>query len=460
MMYSIDTAAQYTAEQQGGRITLTDEKFIKLVENALDRERRRLKDDSLAEGFAKNVGTAGGAAAGSPEGDWFMIAEKALGFEDDYAAYISACEPPQDPSPAEAARRAITERLLTGGGTNFFVPMPEYEPSELAVNEIIWVGTAERLCGGDGGMNTVHANEFVQAAYLDELISRQNPDGSFGMRGDSDPDLTAMSLILLPKESEAAVKALGCLSEMWQSGGITNCEAAAWCIIGYCSQDICPNDTADFTAANGRRPIDLLAQDCLCRDGGFSHLPNDDDSAALPTEQALLALAALAEYNAGGGGLFDEITVDTDIYSQHKISGESFDEFDEAAAQELSASTSNIEALRALHERANYCGATDEQKALVEGKLTEIAEKHRVISELNLETTEFFYPPEDVGFSKLSQLTEHNRRAAAVAEEDRSLLLAAEELVSREKRLKAECAAGIAGLAVLIAAAVIIKVNS
>jgi hypothetical protein len=447
-MYSIDTAAQYTAEQQGGRITLTDEKFIKLVENALDRERRRLKDDSLAEGFAKNVGTAGGAAAGSPEGDWFMIAEKALGFEDDYAAYISACEPQGDLSPTEAARRAITERLLTGGGTDFFVPMPEYEPSELAVNEIIWTGTAERLCGSD------------YAAYLDELISRQNPDGSFGMRGDSDPDLTAMSLILLPKESEAAVKALGCLSEMWQSGEITNCEAAAWCIIGCCSQDICPNDTADFTAANGRRPIDLLAQDCLCRDGGFSHLPNDDDSAALPTEQALLALAALAEYNAGGGGLFDEITVDTDIYSQHKISGESFDEFDEAAARELSASTSNIEALWALHERANYCGATDEQKALVEGKLTEITEKHRVISELNLETTEFFYPPESVGFSKLRQLTEHNRRAAEVAEEDRSLLLAADELILREKRLKTAKACGLGGLAVLIAAAVIIKVNS
>ncbi len=439
MTYNIDTP---TAAYE--RYTLTDDKYIKLVENALDWERRRLKKDSLAEGFAES------GAAGSPEGDWFMIAEKALGTEDDYAAYIKACEQPEDPSPTEAARRAITERLLTGGGdyTNLFAPMPEYELNELAVNEIIWVGTAERLCGES------------YTAYLDELIERQNPDGSFGMRGDSDPDLTAMSLILLPKESEQAVKALGCLSEMWQSGKIANCEAAAWCIIGCCSQDIRPNDTADFPAGiDGRRPIDLLALDCLCRDGGFSHLPDGDDSAALPTEQALLALAALAESNANGNGLFDEITVDTDIYSQRKISGESFDEFDEAAARELSPSTANKEALWALHERANYCGATDEQKALADGKITEIREKLRVISELNLETTVNLYPPEEVGFTKLGQLTEHNRRAAEIADEDKALLLAGEELIKREKRLKAECAAGIAGLAVTTAGAVILFVR-
>lgn len=411
MMYNTDPAPQ-----SYNRYTLTDERFVTVAENALEWERRRLGAETLAEGFIN------GGQCGSPEGDWFMLAEKSLGIEDDFAGYITARTHAESDSPTEAARSAITEVLLTGGKDT---ALPGYTPDELAVNELIWLGAAERVRGEDF------------SSLLDELEARQNSDGSFGMRGegDSDPDLTAMALILLPRGSVPAENALDSLSRMWQSGSIDSCEAAAWCIIGYCSQNVCPNDSPALSVTDhGMRPIDLITQSFLRPDGGFSHKPLGD-SEPLPTEQALLAFAALAEYSAGGQGLFDEVYVKTDIYTQQNIGGERFDETDRALAETIRPTAAAHEMLLRMSERAETYGADDDISRLITDKLTESGACLEEVERLNSETREKFYPPDEVGVFALPALIEHNMKAAQLADEDRQLLLAQEELDSRERTL-------------------------
>ncbi len=413
-MYSIDMVNNVSYN----RYTLPDEAFVTLAENAIEWKKRRLGSDTLSEGFIR------GGKAGSSEGDWSMLAEKALGMEDDYAAYARERSPADESIPTEAARSAITAFLLTGEKTE----LPEYEVGELAVNELIWLGAAERVRGG----------EYEE--YLEALEARQNADGSFGMRGDADPDLTAMSLIVLPAHSPASERAAESLSEMWQRDDIDSCEAAAWCIIGLCAADISANNSAEFSAENGCRPLDLLTEVFLTDSGGFSHKAHgaEDSSEALPTEQALLALAAMAEYNAGGGGLFDEVYVKTDIYTQSGLAGEDFDETDRRFAEEISPTAAANGALLRLGERAELFGAEEDVRRLLADKLTESGRQLAEVERLNAETRAELYPPDEVSVFALGRLMEHDRAAARLSYEDRALLLAQEELDRRERTLIAE----------------------
>lgn len=368
------------------RDIITDEMYIAAVEETIDWECERVGGSSLAEGFiAEDM-------AGSSEADWFMIAEHALGLEDDFEGYIAAAGVPDVTDGellTEPARRNVTLALLGGKGSD----MSGAALDEAGCNELVWVVLSQRLNGYDS------------TAAEQRLTSMQQPDGGFGLMG-SDADITAMALTVL--DGDAADRAEKWLTE--NIGGMS-CETAAWCIIAACSQSSRASLNDDLVGSDGARPIDILFS-CRGSDGGFSHTP-DGESEVISTAQALTALAALAEYGAGGEGIFDGKTADTDIYAQHNIAGE--DSF----------------ALGQLEK----------------------------IGELNREIRAGFYPPEDIKITRLRELSRLNERIQTVAPCYRHYIIASADLSAREAKFKKLSAAGVAFGVVWKIAAVILLIR-
>ena len=277
------------------RCYIDDEDFIRIADGARVWEKHRTSGDSLADGFIAD------GTAGSSEADWFIIAEKTLGLEDDYESYLDAAKAPgEEELLTEPARRSVTTALLGGSGED----MSGAALDEAGCNELIWVALAQRLNGYDG------------TAAMELLYEMQQPDGGFGLKG-SDPDVTAMALTVL--DGEPAKQAADWLCENYSPADMT-CETAAWYMIGAC----CSGDgelMELISAKEGTRPIDVLMS-CRNDDGGFAHTPGSE-SGVLPTSQALTALAALAEFNAGGGSIYDGEPAEVDLYKQHNIAIES-----------------------------------------------------------------------------------------------------------------------------------------
>ena len=353
------------------REIITDEMYIQAVDEAIAWELGRVGGGSVADGFVS------GEMAGSSEADWFMIAEKALGIRDDFAGYIDAAGVPEITEGellTEPARRNVTLALLGGKGSD----MSGARLDEAGCNELVWVMLSQRLNGYD------------DSAAEKLLIEMQQPDGGFGLRG-SDADVTAMALTVL--DGEAADRA-----EKWLTDNTDgmSCETAAWCIIAACSNGERAALSDDYAEKDGARPIDILFS-CRNPDGGFSHTEGGE-SEVISTAQALTALAALAEYDAGGGGIFDGIPADTDIRSQKNIAGES------------------------------------------EDTLAELQK----IEKLNREIRSDFYPPEEIKLTRLRELAELNDRIETVKPCYRHYIIARTDLSAREMSLKKWSAAGVA----------------
>lgn len=285
-----------SAEAEVPRRIVTDRLFDSAVQGAIEWECERIGGDTLAEGFI----SAG--MAGSSEADWFMLAQHALGLEDDYAGYVAAAGQPDtdggDELLTEPARRNVTLSLLGGSGSD----MSGAALEEAGCNELVWVALSQRL------------NGFDDTAAMTMLAGMQQPDGGFGLRG-SDADVTAMALTVL--EGSNADRA-----ERWlrDCDSFDSCETAAWCIIAACSRGERAALNDDYADENGVRPIDVLFA-CRHDSGGFSHQPGGEPE-WLSTAQALTALSALSEYSAGGGGLFDGVPADETKRSRENIAGE------------------------------------------------------------------------------------------------------------------------------------------
>jgi hypothetical protein len=69
---------------EASREIYSDEEIISAINCAFDSEREKLGSESLAEGFISS------GMAGESEADWYIVAEAAVGVEDDYAAYAAA----------------------------------------------------------------------------------------------------------------------------------------------------------------------------------------------------------------------------------------------------------------------------------------------------------------------------------------------------------------------------------
>lgn len=402
------------------RNLITAEDYRSALKGAFGWELDRLDGDSLCESFL-----SAGAAAES-ESDWFVIAERAAGAEDDYAAYAktaaeilgSRLDDPSGYYLTELARTAVVLGLCGEGNAP---DLSGLRLDEVGDNEVIWIVIAQKLNGYD------------YSAAERELFERQSEDGGFGLT-ETDADITAMALHALPKDSVQAEAALEYLKRYYaENSGDMSCETAAQIIMGLCAQGIDPSQSADFTDENGVRPIDVLMSKQA--DGGFTHLDEDEPN-AMATMQAAAALSALGYYSETGKSVFEPGFMPADVYSCQNPSGETFDEYDMGLLNGIEyPSASDIERLKALSARADLYGTDDDIRGILDEKLAESERICAQIEELNGEIRDGFYPAESVGLSSLGKLHEINERIAGFSEADRELILSADELAEREDSL-------------------------
>lgn len=150
--------------------------------------------------------------------------------------------------------------------------------------------------------------------YVGTILERQLPDGGWALSGrTAEADITAMALQALAKYraqkpvAQAIEKGVACLSELqgadgaFTSGDAATAESCAQVVIALCELGIAPDDSR--FVKNGKSVLDALL---AFRDasGGFRHTQNGAVN-QMASEQALLALTALARSEAGQSSLYD-----------------------------------------------------------------------------------------------------------------------------------------------------------
>ncbi|MGN0596071.1 MAG: DUF4430 domain-containing protein [Ruminiclostridium sp.] len=256
--------------------------------------------------------------AGKPEGDWYVIALKKLGLEDNYGDYLSAltdyisgkyAEGTENSlNPTDYYRMIIAIKACGGdpcnvGGTDLVADriFCLENPAKQGINGWIWALIA--LDSGDYPQPDDALN--TKEKIIDEILAKQLPDGGFAMTGTkADPDVTAMALQALApyyyKEgfenvTAAIEKAVDCLSKIqlqnggYSSWGVENSESASQVVISLCSLGISPEDSG-FTKDKSLF-AELLSYQLS--DGGFAHIKGDEKGADITARQALLALTAV-----------------------------------------------------------------------------------------------------------------------------------------------------------------------
>ena len=215
------------------------------------------------------------------------------------------------------ALTAIGKNPADVAGYDLLKPLADFEQvTRQGIN-----GTIFALLALDSGNYEIPENPdaAVQATrqmYVDELLTRELPDGGWTLTGgEPDVDITAMTLQALAKyrgqpEVEAAVErgivVLSSLQEPdggYVSWGSSNSESVAQVLVALTELGV-PLDDERFTK-NG-----ITVEDALLRfaqeNGAFVHVRDgsggDDEMA---TEQAFYALAAIHRAETGETTLYD-----------------------------------------------------------------------------------------------------------------------------------------------------------
>lgn len=171
--------------------------------------------------------------------------------------------------------------------------------------------------------NPAAAVQATRAMYVDEILSRQLPDGGFSLLGGSkdatdadyqaDPDITAMALQALAKYRDRAdvkkvtEEALACLSKLQNNqGGYAswnedNVESVVQVIVALTELGI-PLDDARFVK-NGKTLSDNLLT-FYVKGQGFRHTSGGGGSSQMATEQAFYALVAAQRAQEGKSSLY------------------------------------------------------------------------------------------------------------------------------------------------------------
>lgn len=382
---------------------------------------------------------------GGSSADWHMLTACALGLDEDFSEYAAKAkrelekrlEAEQEYYLTELARTAAAVYFIGGEPTD----LSAADYSSAGDNELVWYIISQKM------------NGFEYGGCLELLCSRQN-GGGFGFGGQTDPDITAMALNALEKDSGEAAAAVDYLSGYYMENYENmSTETAAQLITGLCLQGINPSQSADFTAKNGVRPVDILFSRQTA-DGGFSHLDGEQAN-VISTEQALTAICALGRFSADGEGLFSPVNKTTDISVLQNIVGEGFDDYDKSELSSIEGRAVDLKRLERLKERAEAYPPDSETADMLGKKLSESKSRAEDIKRLNSRISGGFYPPGEVGITRLNELKEINREISAVDKADRGLLLCSEELSERERTLERRLAVTAAAAATLIIAAVI-----
>ena len=272
-------------------------------------------------------------SVGSIGGEWAVIALARSGYAapqsywDDYYSRVKqevlACRGVLHARKYTEYSRVVLALTAIGadpsdvGGYNLLTPLGDYDKTVWqGINGAIWALLA--LDSGDYAMpqNSAAKTQATREKYVNAILAAQCGDGGWrmGSSGASDADLTAMALqALAPYRTQTEVAAavergLHCLSALqsadggFASGGVSNAESAAQVVIALCTLQI--DLRAEEFVKGGSSALDALLR-FAAADGGFRHSAEDSGSNAMATEQALLALAAVARANTGGSGLYE-----------------------------------------------------------------------------------------------------------------------------------------------------------
>ena len=277
-----------------------------------------------------------GFSAGTAVCDWTAIFYKEFGIEDDFEGYLAeleqkvteeyAADGGLDSTKATEWHRTILVVTALGGDATAFGTHSDgtkinlvadgiynYINEDLAnqgINGFIYA----LLALDCGGYEIPEGAKYTRETMVSSLIAEQHEDGSFGFGDRSDIDMTGMALhALAPYSDDPEIKkvidnGIAFLSSSQNGdgtfdgmGGKTS-ESASQVIIALCANGIDPRTDERFIK-HGTSVYDALFE-FRQKDKTFSHTPDDGKGDALATDQAMMAMMALINFENGKSGAF------------------------------------------------------------------------------------------------------------------------------------------------------------
>ena len=214
------------------------------------------------------------------------------------------------------AMSAIGKNPTNVAGFNLLLPLGDFDETvRQGVNGAIFALLALDSGNYEIPENPDAAVQATRQMYVDELLTRELPDGGWTLTGgEPDVDITAMTLQALAKyreqpEVEAAVeRGLAVLSSLqepdggYTSWGSSNSESVAQVIVALTELGV-PLDDERFVK-NG-----VTVEDALLRfaqeSGAFVHVLDGGGDDGMATEQAFYALASIHRAETGETTLYD-----------------------------------------------------------------------------------------------------------------------------------------------------------
>ena len=292
--------------------------------NQVVRELVKWEQDYLAKTFAQKAGTK---IIDPSVYNWPTIGLARLGYDDDLQKYLTESE-----KYAEQNWSSLTRKVTDLERIALAIGAAQGDPRNFAGKDLIAEIynypniQAQGLNGPifalialeSGNYEVPDEAKWNRENLLELILSKQLPDGGFNLtgKGTSDPDITAMALQALApyyREGREEVKkvvneALNALAKLqdqnghFSSWGVFNSESTSQVIIALCSLGIDP-DTDERFLKNGRTLLTNLLQ-FRAEDGGFKHLLTQNTD-AMASEQALIALTAYTRFKDGKTSLYD-----------------------------------------------------------------------------------------------------------------------------------------------------------
>lgn len=212
---------------------------------------------------------------------------------------------------------AIGEDAADVAGYNLFEPLEDFQQVVYqGINGPIWAVIAA---------DSQEYNLKTKGKYIDYILDNQLESGGWALMGDqADTDITAMAISALAPYyadenrepggdktrqdiCDAIDKAVTCLSEMqsengeFVSFGTETSESCSQVIIALSSLGINPQEDERFIKG-GKSPVDVLMS-YQNKDKYFSH-EKGEESNAMATEQAFLAITSIKCMESGQGQLY------------------------------------------------------------------------------------------------------------------------------------------------------------
>lgn len=276
---------------------------------------------------------------GSVGGEWAIISLSRSSYEmpqsyyDNYykvvEEYVKECKgilhekKYTDYSRVTVALSAIGKDPRNVAGYNLLTPLGDFKKTIWqGINGPIWALIALDTKNYPMPQNKDAEVQATRDMYVDEILSRQLPDGGFSLTGgttasskedeSADPDLTGMALQALAKYQDradvkvATDKAVACLSKIqdenggYSSWGTTNSESVDQVIVALTELGISIDDPRFIK--NGHTLKENLFQFGV-NGGGFKHILSSTVN-QMATEQGLYTLAAMQRALNGENSLY------------------------------------------------------------------------------------------------------------------------------------------------------------